>query len=138
MASAARRPPGACRCWRTRAAEVALPPANLGKLLAALRRAALAAPVSALDGWWLHLRCPQCRESSSYPLRLLVERHGRGSLQQVVERLCCKRCRRPPLSVVLTDDPTAGSIGALPPSWRVELLPLALPGYPEKHPCGSR
>lgn len=103
------------------------PRVNVAKLLAALRRAALAAPLTALDGWWLHVSCAGCGASTSYPLRLMVQRHGSGSLAQVVNRLNCKRCRRGPASVVLTDDPTAGSVGAIPPSWRVELLHETLP-----------
>ena len=98
------------------------PPVNVEKLLAAVRRAALAAPLAALDDWWLHVSCSGCGWSTSCPLRLMVERHGRGSLAEAVNRLSCKRCRKPPASVKLTDDPTAGAVGAIPPTWRVELL----------------
>ena len=100
------------------------PPVNVEKLLPSLRRAALAAPLAALDGWWLNVRCMSCRGSMSYPLHLLIERHGRRTLAAAVARLRCKRCRQRPASVQLTDDPAAGSNGGPPPTWRVELLPV--------------
>lgn len=64
-----------------------------------------------LDGFWLDIRCPKGR-SVTYPLRLLGRRFGPAlALGQVLPRLSCKCCRKPPVRVRLQETPYADNRG---------------------------
>jgi hypothetical protein len=66
--------------------------------------------IADLDGWWLEITC-RCK-TVHYPLRLMAREHGgEVLLGDVVRRLRCKRCGKPPATVDLIDDPQVEARG---------------------------
>lgn len=68
--------------------------------------------ISALAGWWMGCQCSDgCHHMKLMPLRLMASERGwHLTLRQIVPRVLCGRCRKPPARLWLTDDP-AGSHG---------------------------
>lgn len=88
------------------------------------KQTALAASLTALSTAWLRLTChPGCAKVTNYPLRLLRQRVGDVTLGDVLPRMKCEQCHRPPASVVLCDDPNTSGLGGTRQTWRVELVP---------------
>jgi len=64
-----------------------------------------------LNGFWLHCVCPGCR-TIDYSIKMLCAHVGWAVLlNDAVDRFKCKKCGRPPASVELIDDPSAGAHG---------------------------
>jgi hypothetical protein len=86
-------------------------------------RSALQAPLWAIDDTWLEVQC--CSGTTFLPLRLLARQHGAERLLgDIVVRLRCKQCGRPPASVALTEDAHGGAPGhGAAPGWRIPLAP---------------
>jgi len=58
-----------------------------------------------LDGWWLCVSC-DCGRSVDFPCRLLARDHNRRSTAgEILDRLRCQRCGRPPSRAELVDNP---------------------------------
>lgn len=71
----------------------------------------------------LDLSCASCRSSCGYPCKLLAQRHGNRTFVDVVPRLRCKQCGKPPHEVYLV----AGHhrtfrSGGPPPDWSLPLV----------------
>ena len=64
-----------------------------------------------------------CRGQSVYPVRLLQRDHGDRTFAQVLAKLRCKRCRKPPAPVYLCAGHREHTMGA-PPDWSIELVPV--------------
>jgi hypothetical protein len=68
--------------------------------------------IGELDGWYLEIVC-RCR-IVHYPLSLMARKHGGDMLlTDVVPRLRCEVCGRPPAKVDLVDNPLAEAHGML-------------------------
>jgi len=91
------------------------------------RALALAATVGTLRDHWIETRC--CR-MVAIPLRLVASSgHGSRTLADVVVRLRCTACGKPPVSVELVEDEArygAAAYGGRP-LWRVRLIGEELP-----------
>lgn len=76
----------------------------------------------------LEMRCEPCASrSSSFPVKLLIARHGDGTFVQVLRRPRCGVCKRRPGPVYLC----AGHrefLGGPPAAWAIELVPVPRPG----------
>jgi hypothetical protein len=72
----------------------------------------------------LELHC--CRGQSVIPVRLLIRDHGDRTFAQVLAKLRCKQCRKPPAPVYLCAGHREHTTGA-PPDWAIELGASALP-----------
>lgn len=87
------------------------------------RALALAATPSALQGFWLEVKC--CGGSVMLPLRQMARepRRARSPLADIVLKLRCKRCRRRPVTVALFSDPKGRSpqLVEYPSGWRILL-----------------
>ena len=80
-------------------------------------------PAQLLSDWpdcQLELHC--CAGTTIYPVRLLAARHGDRTFADLLTRLRCKRCRRPPEQVWLCAGHRQFNHGA-PPDWAIELMP---------------
>ena len=70
---------------------------------------------------WLEVHCAVCKSTILHPTKLLAERHGNRSFQEVLGRMRCKKCGAPPETVYLC----AGHrtrCGGPPPDWAIELV----------------
>ena len=86
------------------------------------RALALAATVGTLRGHWIETRC--CRAVSIPLLAMAREGHAHRTLADVVMRLRCTSCGKPPRSVELIENAAmigAGMYGGRAP-WRVRLV----------------
>jgi hypothetical protein len=82
--------------------------------------AALALPLSALAGCWLHIQC--CKGVVIYPVKLMASRYGDGRLSDALNRLRCLACGGAPASVWLSETPNLEPCGGAPPGWSIELV----------------
>jgi hypothetical protein len=73
----------------------------------------------------LELSC--CRGKTVYPLRLLTQRHGNRSFAEILARLRCGKCKRPPAPVYLCAGHREHNHGA-PADWAIELVPKPAEG----------
>jgi hypothetical protein len=64
-----------------------------------------------------------CRGMTLYPVRLMIEQRGDVSFAELLPRLRCKKCRRPPAPVYLCAGHREYNSGA-PPDWAIELVPV--------------
>jgi hypothetical protein len=69
----------------------------------------------------LELHC--CRGATALPVRLLVQQRGDVSFGELLPRLRCKECKRPPAPVYLCAGHREPNHGA-PPDWAIELVPV--------------
>jgi hypothetical protein len=69
----------------------------------------------------LELQC--CKGATLYPVRLLRQGHGDQTFWEILRRLRCKSCKRPPAPVYLCAGHRQHNHGA-PPDWAIELVPL--------------
>jgi hypothetical protein len=84
-------------------------------------------PQHRLSDWpecQLELHC--CRGMTLYPVRLMIEQRGDVSFGELLPRLRCKKCRRPPAPVYLCAGHREHNHGA-PPDWAIELVPVPQP-----------
>ena len=70
----------------------------------------------------LELHC--CQGTTILPLRLLATKRGDRSFAEILPRLRCKRCNRPPAPVYLCAGHREHNNGA-PADWAIELLPVS-------------
>jgi hypothetical protein len=70
----------------------------------------------------LELNC--CRGQSVLPVRLLLRDHGDRTFGQVLSRLRCQKCRKPPAPVYLCAGHREFTMGA-PADWAIELVPVS-------------
>jgi hypothetical protein len=85
------------------------------------RSACLEAPLSNLEGYWLHIQCG-CGAAVYYPCKLMAkERGGHRTLNDVLLRLRCRQCKAPPAEIFITDDAAAGAMSGS--AWRLGLSP---------------
>lgn len=69
----------------------------------------------------MHLRCG--KRSATSPIKLLLNQHGDCTFAELLAKLKCKHCGRPPRPVHLGETHhITGCMGA-PPGWAVELVP---------------
>jgi hypothetical protein len=68
----------------------------------------------------LELHC--CRGQSVFPVRLLLRDHGDRTFAQVLAKLRCRQCGKPPAPVYLCAGHRQHNMGA-PPDWAIELVP---------------
>jgi hypothetical protein len=64
----------------------------------------------------------KCCGMTIYPLRLLAQQHGDRTFVEILRRLRCKQCKRPPAPVYLCAGHREFCHGA-PPDWAIELVP---------------
>lgn len=63
------------------------------------------------DGWWLEAICG-CGRCTQIPIRILLKEWRRETeLGQIVRRLRCRDCGKPPISTELVEDIQAGAKG---------------------------
>ena len=72
----------------------------------------------------LELHC--CRGQSVIPVRLFIRDHGDRTFAQVLAKLRCTQCRKPPAPVYLCAGHREHTMGA-PPDWAIELAPVPSP-----------
>jgi hypothetical protein len=72
----------------------------------------------------LELHC--CRGTTLLPVRLLMQRCGDVSFEEVLTRLRCQKCKSPPSPVYLCAGHREHNSGA-PPDWAIELVPVPRP-----------
>ena len=81
-----------------------------------------------LSDWpecWLYLQCWHCRgRSTTYPVKLMIQRHGDGTIQEALHKLKCKECHRQPAPIYLCASPHHRKARSITPDWAVELVPL--------------
>ena len=73
----------------------------------------------------VELYCPRCRGGSvGSPVRLLIERHGDMTFENLLRRLRCKRCRavKPAPVYIVAGHHRTASYGP-DPDWSIELVP---------------
>ena len=76
------------------------------------------ATIADLDGYWLELQCAR-HGTTMMPVRLIQKRQGgTHRLVDVLARLTCKICHRPPAFAWLNETETAASITAPCPAGR--------------------
>jgi len=68
----------------------------------------------------LELTC--CAGQTVVPLRVLTSHYGDPTFAEILRRLRCRRCRRPPAPVYLCAGHREHNNGAAP-DWAVELVP---------------
>jgi hypothetical protein len=73
----------------------------------------------------IELHCPHCRGVSvGYPVRMLIERHGDMTFENLLRRLRCKRCHRvKPAPIYLVAGHHRTACGGPDADWSVELVP---------------
>jgi len=76
-------------------------------------------PLARIGPAWLSLTC--CKGTAYVPLRLLSGQYPRARLGDVLPRLRCKACRKPPAGLALIDNPAGEAEGGPPLGWRIEL-----------------
>jgi hypothetical protein len=69
----------------------------------------------------LELHC--CQGTTILPLRLLAMKRGDKTFAEILPRLRCKRCNRPPAPVYLCAGHREHNHGA-PADWAIELVPV--------------
>jgi hypothetical protein len=72
-------------------------------------------------GCLLELNC--CRGMTVMPVRLLMQQWGDVSFAELLPRLRCRKCKRPPAPVYLCAGHREHNSGA-PPDWAIELVPV--------------
>ena len=80
-------------------------------------------PTHHLSDWpdcRLELHC--CRGATVYPVRLLMKNSGDRTFADVLSRLRCSRCKRPPAPVWLCAGHRQHNHSAAP-DWAIELVP---------------
>ena len=72
---------------------------------------------------WLDcsLELCRCKDTTVYPVRLLVAQHGNRTFEQVLSRLRCQRCGKKPAPVYLCAGSRRHSGGAAA-DWAIELV----------------
>ena len=69
----------------------------------------------------LEMRCGSCGSTVLFPTKLLAERHGNKTFGEVLGRVKCGRCGKPPESVYLCAG-NRNRHGGPPADWAIELL----------------
>ncbi len=71
----------------------------------------------------LEVRCPCSPRSTTFPVRLLIERHGDRSFRAVLTRLQCSTCKGRPAPVYLVAGHHRTFLGGPSADWALELVP---------------
>ena len=69
----------------------------------------------------LEMRCGACGSTVLFPTKLLAERHGNKTFSEVLGRVKCRRCGKPPESVYLCAGHRTQH-GGPAADWSIELL----------------
>ncbi len=77
-------------------------------------------------GCCLEVRCPCSPRVTTFPIRLLVERHGDRPFRAVLTRLRCSTCKGRPAPVYLVAGHHRTFLGGPPAEWALELVPPSL------------
>lgn len=85
------------------------------------REQLLESPLVALYGCSISTTCfDGCTRVATIALRPLADKYGRShQLRNILRRLRCSGCRRPPAQVAIYDHPSEEQA----PTWRVALVP---------------
>ncbi len=69
----------------------------------------------------LEMRCGVCGSTVLFPTKLLAQRHGNQTFSEVLGRMKCGRCCKPPVSVYLCAGHRTRN-GGPPADWAIELF----------------
>ena len=74
---------------------------------------------------------PECKGRSSHPpIRMLRAQHGNPTFAELLRRLRCQRCRRPPAPVYLVAGFHRSRCGGPAADWAIELIEPPRPFVP--------
>ena len=61
--------------------------------------------------------------STTYPVKLMIQRHGDRTFKEALGKLICKQCSRKPAPIYLCASAHRQKSKCVDPDWAVELVP---------------